>query len=420
MSEKKDEEIYYRSQAFKFFDKGKSNKEILRKIPRSPSWLFKWKQRFQTEGWSSLHGLLKTPKHCHQAYPTKVRTLVYRVRKRLETGSVSLVGARAIFFELKGKKLVNAIPSISTIKRWLKEGGFCSKETEKQRQEYYPAFLFEEEIFIASMDWIARYIRGGEKIFVFHTIDFKTHALCQSIHTDKSADVACAHLLLSMKKLGLMDFLQVDNDAAFTGLGRKARIFGRFVRVALYFGVELVFIAPREPKRNSLVERVNGLWARAFWEKNEFTSLKEVRGKSVKFLTWYLDYHPPGLSGKSVREAASARFQRRKLSEEEIVKLPASLPLTEGRIHYIRRVDNEGFIEILKERFKISKTVCSEYVTATIDVKEQSLTIYYRRSAKSKAKIIRKFDYKIEEKIEKLQSSYRRERRRKVDILQII
>jgi hypothetical protein len=32
MSEKKDDEIYYRSQAFKFFDKGKSNKESCKRF----------------------------------------------------------------------------------------------------------------------------------------------------------------------------------------------------------------------------------------------------------------------------------------------------------------------------------------------------------------------------------------------------
>ncbi len=107
---------------------------------------------------------------------------------------------------------------------------------------------------------------GGEKVFAFHTIDLKTHALCQSIESRKTAEVACAHLLKSLKELGL-------NDAAFTGLGIKPRIFGQFVRIALYFGIELIFIPPGEPKHNSVVERVNGLWASAFWNRNYFCSV---------------------------------------------------------------------------------------------------------------------------------------------------
>jgi len=192
-----------------------------------------------------------------------------------------------------------------------------------------------------------------------------------------------------------------------------------FVRVALYFGVELIFIPPGEPKRNSEVERVNGLWARSFWDRNNFRSAKDVRRKSVKFLRWYLDYAPPALCGKSVREAS--RKQRcRKLRKKECEALPQALPLTEGRIHYIRRIDVAGCIEILKERFKVSKSLRGQYVTASVNLKEKSLSIYYRRSAKSKAKLLKKFDYKIEEKIEKLQPRYKRARRRKVDILQII
>ncbi len=42
MNETNLQEIAYRRQAFKLFDKGKSTNQILHRIPRSRSWLFKW------------------------------------------------------------------------------------------------------------------------------------------------------------------------------------------------------------------------------------------------------------------------------------------------------------------------------------------------------------------------------------------
>jgi hypothetical protein len=51
MNEKNPQEIAYRRQSFKLFDKEKSVAEILAVIPRSRSWLFKWKKRYQQEGW---------------------------------------------------------------------------------------------------------------------------------------------------------------------------------------------------------------------------------------------------------------------------------------------------------------------------------------------------------------------------------
>jgi hypothetical protein len=265
---------------------------------------------------------------------------------------------------------------------------------------------------------VARYLEGGAKIFCFHTLDQRTHALSQTIATANTTEVACAHLLQSSKELGLADFLQVDNDAAFTGLGRNARGFGRFVRLALYLGIELVFIPTREPKRNSLVERVNGLWASAFFDKDHFRSVMDVKRKRGRFLRWYENYAPPALAGLSVKEA-SRQVRHRKLRQTEVERLPEQLPLVHGRIHFVRRVDAQGQIDILKERFRLSKRLRGQYVWATIDLKPQTLSVYHRRSATANAKRVKQYAYQIEEKVEKVPPHFRRKRNR-VSVLKII
>lgn len=215
------------------------------------------------------------------------------------------------------------------------------------------------------------------------------------------------------------DFWQLDNAAAFTGLGKKARVFGRFVRLCVHFGIELLFIPPAEPKRNSAVERVNGLWVSSFWEKDHFASRRDLLRKKKKFLTWYEeDYAPPALQGLRVTEARN-KVRRRKLSRREVTSLPEELPVTEGRVHFVRRVGADGFIEILKERWRVSKSLRGKYVWATIDLTKKRLSIYHRRSAKAKAKMIRQYDYKIAERVSQLQQGYRR-RRKRVSVLHII
>jgi hypothetical protein len=419
MSNQKSDKNDYLRLAFKFFEKEKSPAQILKLIPRSRSWLFKWKQRFRQHGWQALKEFSHKPLHSPQGYRKATRQLVLKLRAKMQTAAVGLHGAQAIRDHLLEHKLVKRVPSLPTIKRWLREGGCFQAPDSLKPVPYYPRLKFPPQLRIASVDWISRYLRGGEKVFAFHTLDLKTHALCQSLETCKTTEVACSHLLKSLSEFGQIDFLQLDNDAAFTGLGRKSRIFGQFVRMALYFGIELVFIPPGEPKRNSQVERVNGLWASAFWNRNHFSSVGEVKKKSPRFLKWYLGYRPPSLAGKSVREA-STRQQARPVSRKEIGKLPQFLPLTEGRIHYYRRVDERGQIEILKEKFRVSKSLRGEYVLATIDLKEQTLTVYYCRSERSKAKVVKKFDYEIEEKVVKLKARYRRGRNRRVEILEII
>jgi hypothetical protein len=56
--------------------------------------------------------------------------------------------------------------------------------------------------------------------------------------------------------------------------------------LALYLGIEVIFIPPEEPKRNSTVERANGIWAQSFWSKNHFCSRADLLRKSGKFLVW--------------------------------------------------------------------------------------------------------------------------------------
>lgn len=419
MSKKKSIEIDYRRQAFRFFEIEKSANQILQLIPRSRSWLYKWKRRFEQHGWSALQEFSQKPRSSPQAYPPKTRQLVLKLRRRMEKSAVGLQGAAVIRDYLLEHQLVKPVPSVSTIKRWLREAGFFQFREKPEREPYYPRMNFSASETVAATDWLSRYIRGGEKVFVFHTVDLQTHALCQSIATDKTAQTALAHLVKSLKQLGVIDFLQLDNDAAFTGLGRKPRIFGQFVRTALYFGIELVFIPPGEPKRNAVVERLGGLWASAFWNRNHFADVRQVRRKSGKFLTWYLSYHPPGLQGQSVRQA-SGQSKVRRLTDRDIEGLPEDLPLTAGRIHYYRRVDQAGQIEILKENFKISKTLRGQYVVATIDLAEEVLTVNYRRSLRSQAKQLKKFDYPISEEVVELKPKYRRRKERREEILQKI
>lgn len=418
MNAQNQDELYYRRLAFKLFEKGKSPKQILAQIPRKRSWLFKWKRRFEEHGWQALEGLSKAPHRCPHAYAASTKNLVLRVRQKLEQAAVGLVGARAIRHHLQHYRLVKVVPSGSSIKRWLRAAGLRGGESPTDKEPYYPVPRLGLERVFFSLDWLARYLEGGQKLFVFHTIDHASHALWQSVDTAKTTRVACAHLVESCCRVGVPDFLQIDNDAAFTGLGRNKGSFGQFVRLCLYFGIEPVFIPPAEPKRNGLVEGVNGLWARSFFAKNHFASVPDFLRKRYRFLRWYEDYAPPALQGLSVSQARRQR-KRHKLTRKQVQHVPAPLPLSEGRVHFIRKVDQRGCVNILKERWRISKSLVGEYVWATIDLQRRSLQIYHRRSHRAQTRLVKSHEYRIKEKVTRLPPEYRR-RKRRVKVLQII
>jgi hypothetical protein len=411
MNEKNADEIRYRRLAFRLFDKEKSAAEILNRIPRSRTGLFKWKKRFEQKRWQALDSLSKAPQRPANRYDKRVVTLILRLRKRLHRAEVGLSGARAIRKELRAQRLVQTVPALSTINRWLKAAGLIAGGEAKTKPPFYPAPAIGCASAFSTCDWTARYLEGGEKVFVFHTVDVHTHALSQSSSRDKTTTSVCGHLLQACACVGMPDFLQIDNDAAFTGPGKTAGVFGRFVRLALYLGLDLIFIPPGEPERNYLVEGVHHLWAQSSWSKKHFASVTAFQRKSPQFLVWYEDYEPPALHGLTVK-AARKGVKRKKLTPRAIKHLPTDLPLTAGRLPFIRRVNERGVINIRKEDWKVSRRLASEYVWAILDLRKERLEIYHRRSEKAKAKVVKQHRYPIEERVERLKPEYRRRTRR--------
>ena len=154
------------------------------------------------------------------------------------------------------------------------------------------------------MDGTARYLTGGAKVFAFHTLDLQTRALKQTISTDKSLATVCRHALQVWQHLGLPAALQMDNDAAFNGGYKVARVCGQFVRLCLYCGIEPIFIPAGEPKRNGLVERTNGLWSQSFFTRQRFRSVAHLSRSSAEFEVWYAtQYEPAALRGLTPAQA---------------------------------------------------------------------------------------------------------------------
>jgi transposase len=210
MNETNHEEISFRRRLFKHFDKGIRASDILRLIPRSRSWVYKWKQRFNDEGFAALDSVDKAPHHSPHQYPRQVLTLVLRVRRRLQRSCVGLVGARAIGRELKQQHGLKPVPSVTTINRWLKDAGLVETPAPEPDKTYYPAPHLRPELVFHAVDWTQRYLTGGAKVFAFHTVDLHTHALWQSVGQDKSTATVQAHALEVWQHLGLPDFLQLE------------------------------------------------------------------------------------------------------------------------------------------------------------------------------------------------------------------
>ncbi|MCA1604992.1 MAG: integrase core domain-containing protein, partial [Acidobacteria bacterium] len=396
MNEKQERSL--RRKAIRLWLQGLNRRDILARISRSCAWLCKWQKRFTEIGWAGLRSHSRQPHHLASRYDARTRRLVRQARQRLVKRKVGLIGPQAVQDELRAAHLVRPIPSVSTIRRILHEGRLI-KTARPPSDVYFPQPCVTTCYVLHAMDWTARYLEGGPKVFAFHTLDLETHACQQTISTDKTSRTTRQHALQAWQTLGLPDGLQMDNDAAFCGGYKTPRVFGEFVRLCLYVGIEPTFLPVGEPKRNGIIERLNGLWSQTFWKRTRFASVAHVKRASPRFETWYAQrYQVPSLNRQTPAQA-QAKVHRVYLTEQDIAGLPTELPITAGRVHFIRCVSEHGAISLLNEIWHIDKRLAGQYIWATIVTHTRQLKIYHRRTQPEPMRLIKEYRYEITESV---------------------
>jgi transposase InsO family protein len=204
------------------------------------------------------------------------------------------------------------------------------------------------------MDWTERFLYGGAKVYAFHTLNLSTRAGAQTIAADKTTPTVISHLKKVWKTRGIPQGLQMDNDAAFYGSRRVAHRLGPVARLCLYLGIEPIFIPVGEAKRNGDVEQMHGVWDRVVWDEVDFETMKAAQDFTPQFEHCYLhDYEPPLLKGRTAHELERQQ-SRFRLTEKLWQTIPDPLPITAGRVHFIRQVSETGTIEVLNEQWPIS------------------------------------------------------------------
>ena len=120
--------------------------------------------------------------------------------------------------------------------------------------------------------------------------------------------------------------------------------------------------AEGSPKRNSVVERLHGLWSQTFWRTHCFDTLAEVRRAAPQFVRFYAQRYHPATLQRATPAQAQAQVKRRQLRPEEVALLPSELPLTAGRVQFVRLVTALGQITLLNETWNVGKRLAGQYV----------------------------------------------------------
>ncbi len=409
---KSQKEYEKRYKAIQLYKEGYGFNKILQLVQRSKGWLSKWLNRFKEHGLEGLKDKSRAPKRIWRKTPEQMVKKILSIRAELEThksrrSAFSGIGAEAIHWELKQRE-VRSVPSISTIAKILSRHGKTRRAKTKRNTntQPYPYFKAEKMGELHQTDLIGpRYLRGPKgvtRFYSFHTVDVAGHTAFTSQFTDKQTISLCKHLVETWGHIGIPTVSQVDNEMAATGGGRYPYSLSQFIRLHLLMGIHLVFIPQGEPGRNASVESFNKLWQERVLRRHHCPTLAALRRTSERFLRYYHYEKPhrgltqkehgtrfPGILRdqlwKSLRHLPKGFTLDRYIDSHRNL----TLPIAEGRVSFIRKVDSHGKIEVNGATYFIRRKLEGQYVVATLFTHRKRLVI------KQDRRVITSFSFPI-------------------------
>jgi transposase InsO family protein len=259
------------------------------------------------------------------------------------------------------------LPSIPTIERILREAQLTQPRTPSSAPEIvYPRLRPAEPHQLHQVDIAPHYLKGGQRVYCFNGIDVVSRYPTGIALPQHRAQDAAAFLIQLWQDMGVATYTQVDNEGCFSGGATHAHVLGQVVRLALTVGTELVFSPVRHPQSNCYIERFHQDYDQHVWQETYLEGLETVNQNGDHFFSLYRQREDHSqLNGQS----PSAIHQR-----DSIRQLPpdfahsiGKLPLREGRIHFIRRVNDQGVIRVLNVDWKVPSFDVSKGVWVTIE-----------------------------------------------------
>jgi transposase InsO family protein len=390
------DEFQLRQHAIRLHLAGKRVSFILETIRRSKEWFYKWLRRYQDEGVDGLRERSRAPKRSPRQWSAEVRRSILAIRDRLARrrgpqNRYRLAGAPTIQHELEGLGY-DPPPSRRAIERIL-----------QQAHRTNPAFHFQPACVVSpypgprathsnevhQLDIVGpRYLTGSSTRYYFLVYkDAYDQTPYVEFHGELDLDMVLDFLVRAWQYLGLPRYLQVDNGWLFAGTGRWSASLNRFIRLALLVGIELIFIPEGEPFWNGAVENFNGWFQERLLAIRLHSSSHVRRELKVLMQVCYSEHIHPHLGFQTPAQAR--RSLKRRMLPANFDRHTQPLPITTGKVTFIRHVRVSGRITILGVKTRISKRLRGQYVRATLYTRTQTLKVYLH------GKLIKEVKYPI-------------------------
>ena len=368
-----------RKTAIHMLRSGISAIEVAQGLDWSVPWVYKWQSRFESEGWAGLRSRSRAPKRCPTQLPERVRRSICQARSELEAEAAEqeglrYIGSGAVRARLEDKG-VYPLPSTSSIERVLHNAQMTHPYQEQAEEDVsYPRLHPTMSGQLCQIDIVPHYLKGGQAVACFNAIDVVSRYPTGQAYERRRSLEAQAFLIHVWEEMGIAQYTQMDNEACFSGGFTHPGVLGKSVRAALYVGTEPVFSPVRHPKSNGTVERFHQDYDQHVWKGTDLKDCADVRAHGERFFAAYRQSrHHSALGGRSPTHAHAASDRRLLPLGFRLPK--GKLPLTEGRIHFMRRVNAERTISVLNLTWAVPDAEPDQGVWATLELQAKGATL---------------------------------------------
>jgi transposase InsO family protein len=375
---------------------GRPVQSICQALGRSERWFHKWWRRYLESGADGLYDLTHATPHIAQRIPPELERTILSIRRRLQAHATpatrySLIGASAILAELQALG-VHLLPNPRTIERVLQRNGLTAPRVRLApllpRQEW-PGPQARASNELHEVDLVGPvYLKGNRhRYYIWVGKDAFDGAVCLRLADSRKMDQVLWFLGECWKDLGRPEQVQFDNARELAGWGQSAWALSRVIRLCLRYGVSPVFIPEGEPQFNGSAENFNGWFQEPLFQRH-FHRPSDLRRELARLQEAVNTQHVhPRLGGKTPAQ------HRRGL---RLAKLPTSfvvpterLPLSAGRVTFIRRVSWAGTVTLLSQSYRVGKKHKGLYLRLVIDTGRGKLTAYLN------GRVVKRWPYKL-------------------------
>lgn len=355
-----------------YFTYGHTKSSIMEKERVSKPFVIRWTQSPDQDFYQDNRGWLKgRPRYFTEDTADRVQE-IYRQLKGDPHNFY--MGATAVLQGWRRSYPEAPAPSLRTIGRIMKDLGLT--QARKGRNKGAAAYLCYPEWTIYSSlggrvleaDFIGKkYISGRTAPVNFIGFSFKKDPRLRYYKRIDSQTSECfieqAGLLFS--KFERPDYIKLDNALTMIGSASGKRNISSAMLFLLNHHVVPIFAVPRKPFSQASIEGNNSVFARLFWNKNEFSNMEQIDEQLKWFNESSLKYTNYIAPGNNINKP-KLNFQ--------------------AEVIFIRQVGEKngvGGIDVLNERLTINQEYINYFVLARWSLKEQILRVYFEKEKRS-------------------------------------